>query len=77
MEELNEISNRLMLSTYIEERLEDGDIVLVPDVRDAASQDEIDAWSRSEPKEYKIRVINSEAKGMDRAHPGYVDPKET
>ena len=77
VEELNEIQNGLMLSTYAEKRLEDGDIVLVPDVKDAASQEEIDAWSNSEPKEYKIRVINPNAKGMDRAHPGYVNRKET
>ena len=77
VEELNEIQNGLMLSIYAEKRLEDGDVVLVPDVKDAASQDEIDAWSRSEPKEYKIRVISPKAKGMDRAHPGYIDPKET
>lgn len=30
----------------------------------AASQQEIDAWAKSEPEEYKIRVTNSEAKGM-------------
>ena len=76
-EELIEIQNGLMLSTYAEKRLDDGDIVLVPNVKDAASQEEIDAWSRSQPKEYKIRVINFKAKGMDRAHPGYVDPKES
>lgn len=45
MEELNEIPNGLMSSTYAEKRLEDGDMVLVPDVTDAASQEEIDAWS--------------------------------
>ena len=65
VEELNEIQNGLMLSTYAEKRLEDGDIVLVPDVKDTASQEEIDAWSESEPKEYKIRVINPKAKGMN------------
>ena len=77
VEELNEIQNGLMLSEYAEKRLEDGDLVLVPDVKDAASQEEIDAWSESEPKEYKIRVINPEAKGMDWFHPGYVNPRET
>ena len=51
MEELNEIPNGLMLSTYTGKRLEDGDIILVPDLTGAASQEEIDAWSKSEPKE--------------------------
>ena len=67
----------MRLSEYAEKRLEDGDIVLVPDVKESASQEEIDAWSGSEPKEYKIRVINPRAKGMDCFHPGYVNPRET
>ena len=77
MEELNEIPNGLMLSTYAEKRLEDGDIVLVPDVTDAASQEEIDAWSKSEPKEYKSRVANPEAKDMNWLHPGDVSPRRS
>ena len=77
VEELDEIENGLMLSKYAEERLEDGDIVLVPDVNDNASQKEINAWADSEPKGYMIRVVDPEAKGMDRFHPGYVDPRET
>ena len=77
VEELNEIPNGLTLSIFAEKRLEDGDIVLVPDVKDAASQEEIDAWSESEPKEYKIRVMNHRAKGMDWAHPGYIHRNQT
>ena len=41
------------------------------------SQDEINVWSGSEPKEYKIRVTSPKAKGMDWAHPGYINPKKT
>ena len=44
----------------------------MPDVEDAASRKEIDAWSTLESKEYKISVINPKAKGVDRAHSGYV-----
>ena len=57
--------------------MEEGDVILMPDVEDAASRKEIDAWSTSEPKEYKISVINPKAKGVDRSHPGYVSQKET
>ena len=46
-------------------------------VKDALSQEEIDSWSKSEPKEYKIGVINPKAKGTDRVHAGYVNRKET
>ena len=77
VESLDEISNGLMLSSYASRRLEDGDIILVPDVADTASQDGIDTWSESEPKEYKIRVLNPEARGMDWIHPGYVNPRQT
>lgn len=77
MEELNEIPNGLMLSTYAEKRLEDGDIVLVPDVTDAASQEEIDAWSISEPKESTIRVVDPQAKGMNWPPAGDVNPRRS
>lgn len=46
-------------------------------VKDAASQGETDAWSESEPKEYKIRVMNPKAKGMDWAHLAYIPPSRT
>ena len=79
VESLDEIQNGLMLSTYASKRLEDGDIILVPDIADTANQEEMNAWSASEPKEYKIRVTNPKAKGMDRAHQGYgyANRKET
>ena len=77
VEELSGIQNGLMLSRYAEKRLEDGDIVLVPDVAENASADEIDKWSSSEPKEYKIRVTNPTAKGMNRWHPGVIPPRKT
>lgn len=77
VEELSDVRNGLMLSKYAEKRLADGDIVLVPDVSNAASQKEIDAWSASEPKEYKIRILNGGAKGMDMFHPGWIPPRKT
>ena len=77
VEELNGVQNGLMLSTWAEKRMEDGDIVLVPDVADAASQEEVERWSNSEPKEYKIRITNRGAKGMDKYHPGCVTPRQT
>ena len=56
VEELSDILNGLMLSEYAEKRVEQGDIVIVPNVGDAASTEEIDAWSVSEPKAYEFRV---------------------
>lgn len=77
IEELNGIENGLMLSKYAEERIENGDIALVPDVADELSREEITDWSNSNPKEYKIKVMNPTAKGMNRCHPGLVKPRET
>lgn len=77
VEELNGIQNGLMLSRCAEKRLEDGDIVIVPDVAENASAEEIDRWSNSDPKEYKVRVTNPTAKGMNMWHPGNVHPRKT
>ena len=50
VEELNRMQNGLMLSRYAEKRLEDGNVVLVPDVEDEASVEESDEWSTLERK---------------------------
>ena len=77
-ENAESISNGLILSRYASKRLKDNDIVLVPDIPDTANQSEISAWIKSEPKEYKILVLNPEAKGMNWLHPGYVNnPRES
>lgn len=77
VEELNGVQNGLMLSSYAEKRLDDGDFVLVPDIPDSATSEEIDAWSASSPKDYKIRITNPEAKGMKYYHPGCNKPEKT
>ena len=75
VEELNEVDSGLLLSTYAKNRLDDGDVVLVPDVADMVCQEELDKWSKSEPKDFRIKVVNPGAKGMNRLHPGYFDRK--
>ncbi|CAD6591838.1 MAG: hypothetical protein ASARMPRED_005779 [Alectoria sarmentosa] len=67
--ELHKIENGLILSTAAEERIGKGDIVLVPNVSDASSKQMMDEWSRSNPKQYKIRVLNPTAKHMNIFHP--------
>ena len=52
------------------------DLVLEHDVSDAASKQKVDEWSASEPKEYKTRVTNSGAKGINRRYPGEVSPRK-
>lgn len=75
--ELHEIENGLLLSAAAEEKIAKGDIVLVPNVLDDSAQQVRDEWSRSNPKQYKIRVLNHTAKGMDHYHPCGSDTKTT
>lgn len=58
--ELNGIHNGPMLSRCAEKRIEEGDVVLVPDVTDDTGAEEICMWSNTDPnpKEYKIRIIH-------------------
>ena len=67
--ELSEIENGLLLSTDAENKIGKGNIVLVPNVSNDSSKQVMDEWSRSNPKQYKIRVLNPTAKGMDKYHP--------
>lgn len=75
-EELSGILNGLMLSKYVKGKIVMGYIVIVPQVSDPSSQEEVDAWSVSEPKAYKIRVTSTAGKGTDRHHP-YTTSKVT
>lgn len=50
--------NGLLISAAAEDSFERGLYVVVPDISDNASLDEISVWNRSEPKEYKIKIID-------------------
>jgi hypothetical protein len=54
------------MSKDAEERFDKGLFVIVPTVDDPVSQHDIDAWSASEPKEYKIRLLDKECPLMKR-----------
>ncbi len=67
--ELNEIENGLMLSSFVEEKISAGLLAIVPDVPDSPSVEEIKDWHLLELKPYKIRVLDANAKGMDKYIP--------
>ena len=62
--------NGILMSKLAEERLEKGYYVIVPDVSVDAPLLEIRTWHKMEPKEYKIRVVDSKRQEMQQ----YISP---
>ena len=56
--ELFKAENGILWSCEAEERFEAGHFVVVPDVPDQPTEQQLDTWEASDPKEYKIRVLN-------------------
>ncbi|KAF8420741.1 hypothetical protein BGX38DRAFT_1137875 [Terfezia claveryi] len=52
--------NGLLISKAVEEKIDKGLILIVPDADHARD------WEATSPKEYKIRVLSKDAPGMDR-----------
>lgn len=75
--ELFGIENGLILSAAAEDKISKGLIVLVPDVVDEFSKGAMQDWAISNPKQYKIRVLDPEAKGMDTYYPSGESKQKT
>ena len=56
--ELFKAENGILWSTGAEQRFEGGHFVIVPDIPNQPTKQQIDAWEASDPKEYKVRVLN-------------------
>ncbi|KAL9077249.1 MAG: hypothetical protein Q9161_000515 [Pseudevernia consocians] len=56
--ELFRAENGILWSQQAEDRFEAGHFVVVPDVPDQSTEQQLDTWEASDPKEYKIRVLN-------------------
>ncbi|KAI1261896.1 hypothetical protein F5Y18DRAFT_419261 [Xylariaceae sp. FL1019] len=65
--ELNTPHNGLLLSIEVEKAMDDGAIAAVPDIADDPSTEEVETWERTEPKNYKWRVMDPEAEVLDVA----------
>jgi len=63
--EMMELQNALILSAEAAESIDDNKVVIVPDVDDIASNEAIDKWTRSEPKGYKIRIVDLSQQELD------------
>ena len=64
--ELFRAENGILWSTPAEERFEGGHFVIVPDIVDQPTQQDVDDWEASDPREYKIRVLNPDDVSMKR-----------
>ena len=56
--ELFKAENGILWSSQAEDRFEEGHFVVVPDVPDLPTEQQLDTWEASDPKEYKIKVLN-------------------
>lgn len=62
--ELFKAENGILWSKGAGRRFEAGYFMIVPDVPDEPTEQQLDAWEASDPREYKIRVLNPKAKLM-------------
>ena len=56
--ELFKAENGILWSKEAERRFEAGHFVIVPDIPDQPTEQQLDTWEASDPKEYKISVLN-------------------
>ena len=61
---LSSINNGIIMSSSAEQKFDKGFFVIVPLVVDETSPAAIETWIKSEPKRYKMRVINPEGAKM-------------
>lgn len=71
--EMFSVNNGIVMSTVAETRMDKGLFVIVPFVNDE-SEAEVKAWHESNPKRYKVRVLDRNQKLMEGEIPGS-DPK--
>ena len=72
-EELFEPENGIMMCGDAEKRIENGWMVLVPDVPADATTAQLEAWTKAKIKEYKLRVLCPENANMKK----YMDMTES
>ena len=62
--ESDSIENGIILSKAVGQMIDKGKMLIVPDVPQNASQQELNAWIKSSPKEYKTRIVELEDKEL-------------
>ena len=64
--ELFSVNNGIIMCCDAEERFDQGYFVIVPDVSDYPSQQEIEQWDTSNPRAYRIKVLDSSHQKMKK-----------
>ncbi|RYO90316.1 hypothetical protein DL766_006912 [Monosporascus sp. MC13-8B] len=72
--ELDTPYNGLLLESAVERAMDDGAIAIVPDLSDDPSTEEVAAWESTAPKNYKWRIIDTDADVLDQRLEAAVDP---
>ena len=62
--ELFKAENGILWSREAEERFAAGHFVIVPDIPDRPTEQQLETWEASDPKEYKIKVLNPTHRSM-------------
>ena len=68
--ELFSVNNRILLLREVERLFDKGFLVIVPCIEDEKSAAQIDEWHASNPKRYKLRVIERNAAKLKYSLPG-------
>ena len=68
--ELFKAENGIFWSLEAETRFEAGHFVIVPDTPDQPTKQQVDTWQASDPREYKVRVLNPTHTLMEQKIPG-------
>jgi hypothetical protein len=66
MSELFKAENGILWSSETETRFSAGHFVIIPNVADDPTSQELIDWERSDPKQYKIRVLNPDDSTMKK-----------
>lgn len=66
-DEMYTAKNGILISDLWAEYLDTGFFAIVPDVDDLCDRRELRAWQRSDPREYKIKILDFEHEAIDRA----------
>ncbi len=76
-EELMAPQNGLLIDRDAEQYIANGWMTIVPDLSANATHEEVDAWTKGDVKEYKIRVLNADNPKMKELLPVGAPPHHT
>ena len=61
--------NGLLLTNVVEKLLDKGSLLIVPAIPDDPTAEEVEAWVKSEPRDFKVRLTNKKDPAMQKNLP--------